>query len=697
MKATAIAFVRFLKDPKQFVIPIYQRTYSWTQDQCQQLWEDIMRTGGDDRIPGHFIGSIVYIDQGLFQVAALPQLLVIDGQQRLTTLSLLIAALGKVIEEKGLDVDVTRKKLNNYYLFNAEEDGELRHKLILTQSDKDMLLRVVEERELPASSSNLIKRNYDFFLQQLRKNPADLAQVYAGISKLMIVDIALDREQDNPQLIFESLNSTGLRLSQADLIRNYILMGLERAEQTELYKNYWFPMEQSFGHAEYASYFDRFMRDYLTIKTGSIPNIGDVYAVFKHYSVGADSTAELVAEIYRYSKHYVKLAFLRDPDREINRAIADINTLKVDVAYPFLLDAYDDYTNGTIDRDVFLSILRLVESYVFRRLICGIPTNSLNKTFANLYKEIDKEDYLASVQMALVGMESYRRFPSDEEFRQELVVKDVYSLRNRNYLLRKLENYERKEIVNIESCTIEHVLPQNPELSDEWQKALGQGWKEIQAKYLHTLGNLTLTGYNPELSDKPFRTKRDMPGGFRESPLKLNRSLAKLEEWNEDEIKRRAEELAFLAARIWEYPLLSADQLLEIQVKKALKPIEKYTLEKHTAKFDDMILRVFEELRKRILNLDSSVREEIRKLYIAYKTDTNFVDIIPLKKQFRMSLNMRFDEISDPKNLCRDITGKGKWGNGDVDVRVTPASDLDDVMALIQQSFNKHFDEDGEA
>jgi predicted transport protein len=220
---------------------------------------------------------------------------------------------------------------------------------------------------------------------------------------------------------------------------------------------------------------------------------------------------------------------------------------------------------------------------------------------------------------------------------------------------------------------------------------LGGDWKDVQAKYLHTLGNLTLTGYNPELSDRPFQTKRDMPGGFRDSPLRLNRGLAQLETWDASQIVLRAERLASVAERVWPQPVLPPEKTAELEYKKVIQ-VTSYTLDLHAENLKGPILALFEELRKRILNLDSSVREEILKLYIAYKTDTNFVDIIPQKSGLRLSLNMRFDEIDDPRGICRDITGLGKWGNGDVDVRVSSRDDIDNVMPLIHQSFEKHFD-----
>ena len=374
MEAKAINFLKFLQGTKQFAIPIYQRTYSWTQEQCKQLWDDILTVAKDENASGHFIGSIVYVEKGLYQISAVPQLLVIDGQQRLTTLSLLMAAFGKVLEENPTDIEISRRKIENYYLFNSEEDGELRYKLLLTQSDKDTLKALLDSHQLPQLASPRVTENYNFFLEQLRKLRSDLRTVYQGISKLLIVDIALNRDHDNPQLIFESLNSTGLELSQADLIRNYVLMGLESKEQTELYNKYWRVMEQSFGHAEYATRFDRFVRDYLTVKTHQIPNIRDVYSSFKAYAStpakSQTSISQVIADLYKYSEYYTRLAFGKELDQQIREALADVNLLEVEVAYPFLLEVYANYENGLVSNESVVEILRLIESYVFRRAIC---------------------------------------------------------------------------------------------------------------------------------------------------------------------------------------------------------------------------------------------------------------------------------------------------------------------------------------
>lgn len=558
MKATEINFLQFLQPRKQFVIPIYQRTYSWTSKQCQQLWQDVMRAAEDPDITGHFIGSIVYIGDAM-HVASMPELLVIDGQQRLTTLSLLLSAVGKAIEETGTKLETNRKKIENFFLFNDLDDGEARYKLLLTQSDRDTFIRLIEGHEPPTQTAQRLVENYQWFETQLHKEETSLETLYRGLSKLVIVDIALERGRDNPQLIFESLNSTGLDLSQADLIRNYVLMGLASREQEEIYTHVWYPMEQLFNRDAQSELFDRFMRDYLTLKSpiGTIPTIRDVYSSFKNYvqkQVDVPIKA-VMADVYRYAKHYAKLVFEQETDADIKKVLADINTLRVDVAYPFLLEVYEDYEQKKLGRKDFMSILRLIESYVFRRVICGIPTSSMNKTFGQLGREIDHSNYLQSVQIAFTRKDSYRRFPTDEEFRREFVVKDIYNFRNRVYLLQKLENsHHLKELIDPESYTIEHIMPQNPKVSSEWQAELGDDWKNIHAKYLHTIGNLTLTGYNSEYSDRPFQEKQTMKNGFAHSPLALNEGLGALSCWSEAEIKDRAAVLASQAVKIWIYP-----------------------------------------------------------------------------------------------------------------------------------------------
>lgn len=237
MKATSANFLTVIKGPKQFVIPIYQRTYSWQIAQCNKFFNDILRISRDPNTPGHFIGSVVYFQESIHTVSDVPKLLVIDGQQRLTTISLLIAALAEFVKEHQVDIDTNFTKLQNYYLLNAEEEGELRYKLLLTRRDKETLINIIKGVPLGNDSSVRVADNFRFFKEKINKENA--VDIYNGILRLFIVDVALEKDKDNPQLIFESLNSTGLDLSQADLIRNYILMGQEIKLQTELYEKYW--------------------------------------------------------------------------------------------------------------------------------------------------------------------------------------------------------------------------------------------------------------------------------------------------------------------------------------------------------------------------------------------------------------------------------------------------------------------------
>jgi uncharacterized protein with ParB-like and HNH nuclease domain/predicted transport protein len=686
MKATAANFLTLIKGPKQFVIPIYQRTYSWQISQCSKLLTDILRISRDPSVPGHFIGSVVYFQESMYTQSDVPQLLVIDGQQRLTTISLLIAAMAEFLQEnEDVQLDTNPTKLKNYYLLNAEESGDLRFKLLLTRRDKETIINLL--KGVPtADPSQRVWENFDFFKKQI--SPENAAEIYNGIQRLFVVDVALEKDKDNPQLIFESLNSTGLDLSQADLIRNYILMGQQIDSQTELYEKYWFPMEQSYGN-DYASHFDWFMRDFLSVKTGRIPRIDRVYDEFKNYVQGGETPkdiAEVVRDIYKFSNYYVNMVLHKEPDSDLLQAFKNISRLKVDVSYPFLQPVYDDYASGSLSKEDFVQIVTLVENYVFRRAICGILTNSLNKTFATLYKSVIKDSYLESVQAAFQLMSSYKRFPADTEFENEIVSKDVYNFRSRNYLLSKLENYNRKETVNVEEYTIEHILPQNPDLSKDWRQMLGDNWKEVQEKYLHTLGNLTLTRYNSELSDRPFAEKKTIKGGFNDSPLRLNEYLQTTDVWNEEQIFNRAVELAEKAKEVWFAPNLSAE-VLEKYKKQEEKETSIYTIESYEHLKGNM-LELYKALRKRILNIDASVREEFKKLYIAYKSSTNFVDIVPQKSKLRLSLNINFTQIIDPHGLCKDVSGLGRWGNGDVEVGVSGLSELDKIMELIQQAFD---------
>lgn len=514
------------------------------------------------------------------------------------------------------------------------------------------------------------------------------------------MDIALSRDQDNPQLIFESMNSTGKELSQADLIRNFILMGLEPALQTRLYEEYWRPMELDFGQEAYGTQFDSFMRHYLTVRTGDIPREREVYEAFKDYSrttpVQGAGIEALVKEIRAFARYFCALALGREQDAVLSTAFHDLRELKVEVAYPFLLELYHDYATGTLSAADFAAAVRLVEAYVFRRAICSIPTNSMNKTFATFSKALKKDRYLESIQAHFLTLPSYRRFPADDEFRRDLHTRDLYNFRSRSYWLRRLENHDRKERVPVDEYTIEHILPQNPELPAAWKQALGPEWQRVQQQWLHTLGNLTLTGYNAEYSDRPFAEKRDTAGGFKQSPLKLNAGLGQLDAWNEATIQERAGRLADQALTVWTAPTLDAATLATCRPEKPTT-IGGYTIEDHPHLSTGAMRGVFDAFRKEVLALDPCVTEEFKKLYVAYKAETNFVDVVPQARRLILSLNMTFAELTDPKGLCRDVTGMGRWGNGDVEVGLKSLDDLPYVMGLVRQSFERQMGDGGQA
>ena len=703
MKATEAKLLDFLKKSPQFVIPIYQRTYSWTEKECRQLWDDIVRTGRDARIAVHFVGSIVYIEQGLSQVTHQAPLLVIDGQQRLTTVTLLVAALANALGEAEPVEGFSAAMLRGYYLLNPLEKGERKFKLLLSQTDKATLTAIVGVGEPPNEQSLRVTQNFKLFEDLLAGCDGDFVAVCNGLAKLVVVDIALNRDQDNPQLIFESMNSTGKELSQADLIRNYILMGLEPELQARLYETFWRPMEIDFGQEAYGTHFDAFMRHYLTVKTGEIPRLGEVYEAFKAHARGPDAAAAgvgaLVKDIRDFARHFCAMALGAEPDADLRLAFHDLRELKVEVAYPFLLELYHDYKAGGLPKAELLASVRLIESYVFRRAICAIPTNSMNKTFATFNKALKKDRYFESVQAYLLGLPSYRRFPTDDEFRRDLQTRDLYNFRSRSYWLRRLENHGRRERVPVDEYTIEHILPQNENLSAEWREALGPDWKRVQETWLHTLGNLTLTAYNADYSDRPFAEKRDMPDApekaLKQSPLKLNQGLGSLGTWDEAAIQNRAGKLAGLAVTVWPAPVLPRDLLAAYRPKAAA--VAEYAIEDHPHLLAPGLRPVFEAFRKAVLALDRCVSEEFLKLYVAYKAETNFVDVVPQARRLRLSLNMRFAEVNDPKKLCKDVTGIGRWGNGDVEIGLSKMEELPYVFGLVRQSLELQLGGGGDA
>lgn len=676
-----------LNGDKQFIVPVYQRIYSWEREQCKRLWNDMINVR-TNVIKSHFIGSIVNISE-IATPSGVSKFMIIDGQQRFTTITIILIALRNYLIKNDDKSSINYKKIEASYLINTYETGECKYKLLLTQSDKETLFKLIDNEN--DENTNLSKRiidNYNFFYNKILSGEISPDEIFEILNKLTIVNITLDRDFDNPQLIFESLNSTGLNLSQSDLIRNFMLMGLTPFEQDYIYKKFWFPMEQKFKYDKRTYLMDKFIRDFLTIKLGHIPSSSMVYEEFKTYryhKIGM-SIRDIAKEIYKYSKYYTNIIYSLSDDNELNKIFSDIKDLQSEVIYPFLMVVYDDYENNKILRNEFIEILLLCESYVFRRTICGIPTNSMNKTFSTLKNFINYDNYVESIKAKMVLMDSYKRFPDNEEFIKELEIKDIFNMRIKNYMFLKLENYNNKAPINIQNYTVEHIMPQNPKLSEDWQKNLGENWREIQKKYLHTLGNLTLTAYNSEMSDKDFSEKNNMKRGYKESALYINRDVIQLEYWNEETILNRSRNLSRLAEEIWQYPYLS-DNLLEKYKSKNEEQI--YSLDDYDY-LHDQILELFTDLDSAVNSEFPNSKMELRKHYIVYKKEgISFLSIIPQKNRLSLVLNIKFDDIFDPKEMCRDITNKGKWGTGDVRVFFSKEEQLNYIIELIRQAYDK--------
>ncbi|WRG48891.1 DUF262 and DUF1524 domain-containing protein [Helicobacter pylori] len=684
MKADAIKLLDFIgkSQEKQFVIPIYQRVYSWEKEQCKQLWDDIIKTGGNDQIEGHFIGSIVFVHDGIY-TTNYNELLIIDGQQRLTTITLLLIALRNYLNDEDEFLEkFSRQKIQNRYLINSDEKGDKKFRLILSEPDRDTLLSLIDEnKRKPSEPSLKIVENFKLFEKWIRENTDELETIFKGLDKLMVVEISLERGKDNPQLIFESMNSTGKDLTQTDLIRNYIVMETEVEKQEDFYNQYWRAMEEDFKQNE--TLLNQFVRHYLTIKTREIPNINKVYEAFKDYrqkeGIGIE---DLLKDLKKYCGYFCQIAFKKEADKDLNKALSFLVDLEMDVIYPLLLELYSDYSDKVLSNADFISIIYLIESYICRRAVCGLGTNSLNKVFSSFTKHIQKDEYFKSLKAHFGYLTEKQRFPNNDEFKEHFITIDFYHFQKREYFLERLENFERKERVYAHEYTTEHIMPQT--LEEEWERDLGGNFQAIHDKYLHTIGNLTLTGYNQEYSNKSFQEKRDMEKGFKQSPLRLNQSLRDLEVFGEEQIKKRANDLADFTLKIWTYPKLDAETLEKYKPKK-----EKKVYDLSSYKFGSHSRELFDILREGIKALDERVTENFMKAYIAYKFKTNFVDIVVQTKDLKLYLNMPFNELQDEKKLAEDMTNKHHNGNGDIEVKLETKEDIPYCLGLIKQALEK--------
>jgi uncharacterized protein with ParB-like and HNH nuclease domain len=573
MKATETTLNSFLSQTKtQYIIPVYQRNYDWTEEQCQQLLKDILEVGISGNT--HFIGSIVYLHDGVYTSSDVKPLVIIDGQQRLTTFSILYLSLYKWCKENSLQ-EISDEIMETYLSNKYVKDENNKLKLKQSESNSKAFRYLMSDKD-PVNYDEYSKviNNYNFFKRSINKENIEI--IRSGLNRLLFVEISLERGKDDPQRIFESLNSTGLELSQSDLIRNYILMGLEPNEQQSIYEKYWEQIEKNardYNNEE--SKVSDFIRDYLTYKNKKIPNKGSVYIEFKNRYNNRDGKfyTTTLQEIEEYSFYYSKLINPeKEKDVDIQRQIKYLNRLESNVTFPFLLPVYNDFTKNEISKEEFINILKLIQSYIWRRFIVGLPTHALNKIFMSLYGDVNKKSYLKSIQRFLLKKKSYQRFPNDNEIEINLFEKDIYNIQSRNilYFLELLENYNNKEFVSVDNpnITIEHIYPQNPdrkwydELSEEENKLLSE-------KYLHTIANITLSGNNGVLSNKVFSEKKSMnknggEQGYIFSRLWLNSFLQNIDEWNSENLKKRFSIIFERFKSIWTYPdIINEDEFEE--------------------------------------------------------------------------------------------------------------------------------------
>ena len=652
MQASDKSLVEIIQGPKQFLIPIFQRTYNWKEIHCALLYKDII----SPRQAGHFIGSVVLISN-LETTASIPKWQVIDGQQRLTTITLLIIALLKRASELGMEsVSATSlDAIEEYFLTNRFGDGDMHYKLLLTKRDKSSLRALVDKKYDSEDVSDNMKRNFDYFCDQFIDKES-IETAYQGLQTLKVVEVLLQINQDDPQAIFESLNSTGVDLSQADLIRNYVLMNQPQDIQTELYENTWFPMEQLFG-GFYEKKFDRFAQDFLTLATKSniLVRAIDVYTLFKQWfseQINDKSIDEILNNIHNQVRFYTNYSLLQESDNELKNAFSDLKRL-IDVATPVIIRLYQLYENDKLSKNDFIKSVRLLESYILRRSVCGMQTRSYGNLFASLAQKITEEKPLESLSVAIARFSKNSRFPNDVEFIESLKNNDLYESANCRLILERIEN-DSKEKIDTTKFSIEHIMPQNENLRKEWKDMLGDEWQLVHQTWLHRLGNLTLTGYNSEYSDKDYQTKKTINGGFDVSPLRLNRDMRESEVWTENEMIARAERLANQSIKLW--PLL----------KISSKLISEYALDerKHLSHgkttsdvdgFKESTTELFGQLKSYIDSIASDASLIIGKKNLTFYTLEPFLQVIPRSGKLAIVMTLEYDQIPiEMQEICSD-------------------------------------------
>lgn len=542
MEARKIKLLEFIGNGKKtFNIPVYQRNYDWKEEQCRKLFEDIQNIVKSDYEIEHFLGTVVFVSSK--SEMNFNEYVLIDGQQRITSIMLLL----KVLHEKVTDENDKEEIWEEYLINKRAPEENLRIRLKPVESDGMPYKKLIEENDISLTSN--VCKNYRLFEKLIQESNYSAEEIYKALGKIELVYIQLEKgkKSENPQMIFESLNSTGLSLTQGDLIRNYLLMNHEYEKQKMLYKNFWLEIEKRITNEKISD----FVRDYLTMKNGSISNKDKVYDDFKKYIKQNNENMDeegILEELKTYSEYYSWFLNGNSPNNKINEKLSEFRYLRNTTVYPLILSVFEDtYSYKNINENELLDILNLLISYIFRRSVCGYTTNSLNKVFASIVILLKSKDIYKQIEKGLMN----KSFPGDEEFRAEFIKCNFYKKGTEfcKYTLKLLETFENKEQTDMENITIEHIMPQT--LNSEWRIELGSKFEQIHSEYINTIGNLTLTGYNPELSNKNFELKKRY---YEESNIKMSREIANYDKWKDTEIKDRAEQLFEKAKRIWKLP-----------------------------------------------------------------------------------------------------------------------------------------------
>lgn len=645
MKGTECKFVKYMEGAdKRFVIPVYQRNYDWKTENCKQLYDDLVKIIKEHR-KSHFFGSLVsvYNPDGHNE-----EFLIIDGQQRLTTVSLLFLAMYNLID-KGIIVSETanlKQRIFEEYLVDKWKPEDTRIKLKPVKNDQKAFGKLFSDPTEHIRESNLTV-NYDYFYHRIQKQEITIDQLYDAICCLEIINIRLDRD-DNPQLIFESLNSTGLDLSEGDKIRNFILMGLPPKEQEDYYEKYWNKIEVCTKYDVSA-----FIRDYLSVKQQVIPQQKKIYINFKEFvEIGKIETESLLVEMLAYAKRYQILLDGKSGSAALDACIDRLNRLETTVTRPYFLEVLRLYSENKLTLAQVTEIFLTTENYLFRRTMCDLPTNALNKIFLMLHREIvrcdgTEDNYVEKLKYALLSKKERARFPDDEEFKAAFAERSVYLMNSKNkiYILERFENFGTSEDKDVyRHCddgtySIEHIMPQH--LTPVWQKELGDDYEQIHELWLHRMANLTLTAYNSKYSNSSFTEKKTMQNGFDDSGIRMNTWIAKKDKWTLKEIEKRNEHLMGRALTIWARPT-TAFQPEE-------KQLDSYTLE------DDEMLSGRLIARFSYKNTEQPVTSWVemyqKVLQILYAEDKTIITKLAVSSEDNIALHFSMNSTEFTKSV----------------------------------------------